>query len=99
MSVERGTCRGAAVLRAQLLALVLLFPLTAYRSPLTAQQTAFEQLRDSLAKTSDTAGLRALLRPLRRSDPVRAGLIGLRLGELRADPDFSEARSSFRRAA
>ncbi|MEA2725461.1 MAG: hypothetical protein QOH59_3232 [Gemmatimonadales bacterium] len=65
----------------------------------SAQQTAFEHLRDSLARTSDTAGLRALLRPLRRSDLLRAGLIGLRLGELRADPDFSEALSSFRRAA
>jgi GWxTD domain-containing protein len=30
---------------------------------------------------------------------LRAGLIGLRLGELRADPDFSEALSSFRRAS
>ena len=80
-----------------------MFPLTSYRSPLTgqtpAQQTAFEHLRDSLATTSDTAALRALFRPIRRSDPLRAGLIGLRLGELRADPDFSEALSSFRRAA
>ena len=43
-----------------------------------AQQTAFELFRDSLAATSDTTALRALLPPLRRSDPVRAGLIGLR---------------------
>jgi GWxTD domain-containing protein len=99
MSLDRGTCRGVAVLSAQLLALMLLFPLTAYRSPLTAQQTPFEHLRDSLARTSDTAALRALLRPLRRSDPLRAGLIGLRMGELRADPDYSEALSSFRQAA
>jgi GWxTD domain-containing protein len=33
------------------------------------------------------------------SAEVRAGLIGLRLGELRADPDFSDALSRFRRAA
>jgi GWxTD domain-containing protein len=98
VSVERGTGGGAAVLRAPLLALVLLFPLTAHRSPLTGQQTAFERLRDSLAATSDTTALRALLQRLRRSDPIRAGLIGLRLGELHADPDFSEALSSFRRA-
>ena len=62
------------------------------------QQLAFERLRDSLAQTSDTSALRALLQPLRRSDPLRAGLIALRLGELQADPDFSEALSSFRRA-
>jgi GWxTD domain-containing protein len=63
------------------------------------QQTAFERVRDSLATTSDITALRALLQPVRRSDPLRAGLIGLRLGELGADPDFSEALSSFRRAA
>ncbi|MEO8090020.1 MAG: GWxTD domain-containing protein [Gemmatimonadales bacterium] len=81
------------------LTFALLFLLAAYRSPLTAQQTAFDRLHDSLAATSDTAALRALLRSLTRSQPVRAGLVGLRLGELRADPDFSEALSSFRRAA
>src|SRR5215210_7404901 len=99
VSSERGTSGGAALLRARVLALMLLLPLTAHRSPLTAQQTAFEHLRDSLATTSDTAALRALLRPVRRSDPLRAGLIALRLGELYADSDYSEALSSFRRAA
>ena len=63
------------------------------------QQPAFERLRDSLATTSDTTALRALLQPLRRTDPLRAGVVALRLGELNADPDFSEALSSFRRAA
>jgi GWxTD domain-containing protein len=90
-----------------LLALAVLLPLTAYRSPLTAQKTAFEQLRDSLATSSDTALLRTKRqKTLDASDAqaalsaeLRAGLIGLRLGELRADPDFSDARSSFRRAA
>jgi len=98
VSGEVGASNGAASLRAWVLALALLLPLTGYRSPLTAQQTAFERLRDSLAATSDTTALRARLQPLRRSDPLRAGLIGLRLGELRADPDFSEALSSFGRA-
>jgi GWxTD domain-containing protein len=85
----------------------LVFPLTAYRSQLTAQRTAFEQLRDSVAATSDTSLLRKQFRTIRRSAQTiselsaetRAGVIALRLGELHADPDFSEARSSFRRAA
>ena len=98
MSGERGAAGGTGLLRVWVLALALLFPLTSYCLPLTAQQTAFERLRDSLAATSDTTALKALLQPLRRSDPLRAGLIGLRLGELHADPDFSEALSSFRRA-
>ena len=95
----------------RLVLLAAVIPLTSYFSPLTgqtpAQQTAFEQLRDSLATSSDTTLLRTKLRKtLDRSDAqaalsaeLRAGLIGLRLGELRADPDFSEALSSFRRAA
>ncbi|HMH55503.1 MAG TPA: hypothetical protein VK535_04515, partial [Gemmatimonadales bacterium] len=73
---------------------MLLVLLTAYRSPLTAQKTAFEQLRDSLAGTPDTTALRTMLRTVRRGEPLRAGLAGLRLGQLRADPDFSEAISS-----
>lgn len=77
--------------------------LITYAVPLTGQtahrQSTFDRLRDSLAAISDTSALRALLRSLRRSDPVHAGLIGLRLGELHADPDFSEALSHLRRAA
>jgi GWxTD domain-containing protein len=107
VSRERGPSGGAALLRAWVLAHALLLLLTAYRSPLTAQQTAFEQFRDSLATSSDTALLRTKLRRIVDgpdgqavlSAELRAGLIGLRLGELRADPDFSDARSSFRRAA
>jgi GWxTD domain-containing protein len=106
VSGERGPYGGAAFVRAWLLALAVLLQLTAYRSPLTAQKTAFEQFRDSLATSSDTALLRTKLRKtLKGSEApalsvrLRAGLIGLRLGELRADPDFSEALSSFRRAA
>ncbi len=99
VSGERGTSGGTASLRAWALALGLVFPLTAHRSPLAAQQTAFELFRDSLTATTDTTALRSMLQPLRRSDPVRAGLIGLRLGELHADSDFSESLSSFRRAS
>jgi GWxTD domain-containing protein len=100
---------GFSVLRLALLTALIL--LTSRLSPLTAQtsspQTAFEQLRDSLAASSDTSGLRSQFRSSRRnndrrqlplSSELRAGLIGLRLGELNADADFSDARSSFRRA-
>jgi GWxTD domain-containing protein len=77
--------------------------LGSYLPPLTAQipthRTGFEYLRDSLASTSDTAALRRLQRTVNRSDPLRAGVIGLRLGELRADSDFSDALSSFGRAS
>ncbi|HVD33820.1 MAG TPA: GWxTD domain-containing protein [Gemmatimonadales bacterium] len=107
MSGERGPYGGAAFVRAWLLALAVLLPLTAYCSPLTAQKTAFEQLHDSLATSSDTAFLRTKLRRILDgmetqavpSAELRAGLVALRLGELRADPDFSDALSSFRRAA
>jgi len=76
--------------------------LLASSAPLLAGQTSvvgssFPQLQDSLAGVSDTAQLRTLFRQ-NRDDPMRAGAIGLRLGELGADPDFSDARSSFRRA-
>ena len=108
MRLDSGSS-SASLLRLVLLAAVI--PLTAYFSPLTGQtapqQTAFEQLRDSLATSSDTALLRTKLRKILDgleagaglSAELRAGLVGLRLGELRADPDFSDALSSFRRAA
>ncbi len=53
---------------------------------------------------SDTAALRLLLRSSRRQDEkggeslIRGGVVALRLGELRADPDFSEALRMFREA-
>jgi GWxTD domain-containing protein len=79
-----------------------IFLLTAHALPLTSQtsvqRTHFERLRDSLSGTSDTTTLRGMLQRL-RSDPLRGGAIALRLGELRADPDFSHALSRFRRAA
>jgi len=93
---------------------ILLFPsyfslLTAQaRSPLTAQRAEFLQLRDSLAAVYDTAALRSLFRSSLRAEKarredvtavLRSGLLALRLGELRADRDYSEARSRFRDAA
>lgn len=82
---------------------VLALLLTSHLSPLTGQTPTqhndFQTLRDSLASTSDTTRLRKMLQTIRRSDPLRAGLIGLRLGELRADPDFGDALSDFRRAS
>ena len=83
--------------------------LTSHLSPLTCQTpSGFAALRDSLALVSDTAALRSLLRASRRSEKtpgtdgaasIRSGLLALRLGELKADPDFSEARDRFRAAA
>jgi GWxTD domain-containing protein len=79
------------------------FLLTSHLSVLTGQtptrQAAFQAIRDSLATSSDTTALRAALRTLRRSSPLHAGLVGLRLAELQADPNFDEALSSFRQAA
>src|SRR4051812_9566531 len=70
-------------------------------------RSAFELLRDSLSDITDTAGLRAQFRRTRDhrgtdsglSQELRAGLIALRLGELGIDPDFSDARNSFRHAS
>src|SRR5919107_5517807 len=90
----------------RLLAFSILSAASDLSSPLSAQQLAvrsdFEVLRDSLAISSDTALLRAKVKMIRGSaalpSQIRAGLLALRLGELRADPDFSDARSTFRRA-
>ena len=93
------TQRFFGALRMTVIAVVLISRGTPLTGQTAAQQTAFELFRDSLAARSDTTSLRALLKSLRRTDPVRAGVIGLRLGELHADPDFSDALASFRRAA
>jgi GWxTD domain-containing protein len=78
----------------------IVFLLSSQVSVLAAQTSAapssFQQLRDSLAAVSDSVSLRALFQD--ESDPVRAGLIGIRLGILGADPDFSDALAGFRRA-
>ena len=73
-----------------------------------AQEIRFRQLSDSVTAISDTAVLRTLLHSARRHDKanrhdlaaiLRSGVLALRLGELRADPDHSEALSLFREAA
>lgn len=58
----------------------------------------FDKLHDSLATISDTGKLRAGVRQ-NQNDPVRAGLFALRLGELGADPDYSDALTHFKRAS
>lgn len=107
MRTIAGRIRFAFLREAMIIALLLASCL----SPLTSQSPpsfAFQQLRDSLAGISDTAALRRLLRSARRHEKTnredgsaarRSGLVALRLGELKADPDFSEARSRFREAA
>jgi GWxTD domain-containing protein len=94
-----------------LLSFILSAALNVCSSQLCAQQppvrSAFELLRDSLAAISDTAGLRSQFRRARDErggtsnlpSELRAGLMALRLGELGVDPDFSDARSSFRKAS
>jgi GWxTD domain-containing protein len=95
---------------ARLLAIIALSTGKDLSSPLRAQEvtvrSGFEALQDSIVAISDTSLLRHQLRNVdRRSAALPAdelaiheGLIGLRLGELGADPDFSDAQSSFRRA-
>jgi GWxTD domain-containing protein len=70
--------------------------------------TEFQRLNDSLGRLADTTALRMLLRSSvgyhksHKTNPVaalRSGLVALRLGELGADPDFSEALSVLREAA
>src|SRR3954449_12188065 len=69
--------------------------------PLLAAQTSssrsnLERVQDSVATVTDTVRLRALFR--HSDDLVRAGTIGIRLGELGDDPDFSDAVGRLRRA-
>ncbi|MBA3522762.1 MAG: GWxTD domain-containing protein, partial [Gemmatimonadales bacterium] len=86
--------------------------LAAYGSPLRGQSAAergtIGRWRDSLAGTTDTVALRSLQRSLLRlakkqTDSgftlLRAGLVAFRRGELKADPDFSEATTLLRKAA
>lgn len=69
------------------------------RSQAVAPQSGFTNLRDSLSAVSDSAALRQLLEHAARGDLLRRGLIALRLGELRSDPDFSQALSLFQAAS
>src|SRR5215204_1814496 len=81
------------------------FSLLTAQSPIAAE---FQQLKDSLARSTDTTALRRLLRSSQRyhkshkadlTAALRSGFVALRLGELGADPDFSEALSNLREAA
>jgi tetratricopeptide (TPR) repeat protein len=78
----------------------LLVLLTSHTLLLAAQtsssRTEFERVQDSIATVSDTVRLRTLFR--HSDNPVRSGIIGIRLGELGDDPDFSDAIGRFRRA-
>jgi GWxTD domain-containing protein len=60
--------------------------------------SAFHRLQDSLATIADTGQLRTWMRQ-NRNDPVRAGFFALRLGELGADSDYSDALTRFQRAS
>jgi GWxTD domain-containing protein len=86
-------------LRMTALVCLLTFRLSPVAGQTAVRKSDFEQLRDSLATISNTGALRALQQTLSPSAPLRAGVVGLRLGELRADPTYSQALSSFRRAA
>ncbi len=64
-----------------------------------APQPGFSAARESLSTVSDTTVLKASLARAPRSDLLQRGLLALRLGELGADPDFSQARSYFEKSA
>ncbi len=109
MSIASSTLLGRTLFCFSFLLTAYLSPLTSHLSLLTAQASVgFADLRDSTAAMSDTSVIRNRLNASRRqhkrerenlSAALRSGLLALRLGELRADPDYSEARSIFRAAA
>src|SRR5215218_9333751 len=95
--------------RSKLSVVVLLGLLGTSPTQLIAQQSPprghFTLLRDSLERISDTTLLRNLLRSSRQYEKThpaetaaawRSGVVALRLGRLRADPDFGTALSIFR---
>ena len=84
----------SAILVALLSAHSLLLPA---QSP--APQAGFTAARESLSVVSDTIALKASLAGASRSDLLQRGLLALRLGELGADPDFSQALSYFGKSA
>src|SRR5918995_333697 len=106
------TVSGLATLAILFLLTAYRSPLSSQSTPASPQAPTaeFQRLGDSLARSSasDATALRTLLRssvryhksqPTDHSAALRSGLVALRLGELRADPDFSEALSIFREAA
>jgi GWxTD domain-containing protein len=60
---------------------------------------SFVAARESLSVVSDTVVLKTSLARVPHADPLRRGLLALRLGELGADPDFSQALSYFGESA
>jgi GWxTD domain-containing protein len=91
-----------------ILGLLLILNLPQQLTVQTPVRWAFENVRDSLGAAADTSLLRASLENVQRrraasgealSPALRAGLIGLRLGQLGADPGYRDALSRFRRAA
>ncbi|HET6837682.1 MAG TPA: hypothetical protein VFH24_06530, partial [Gemmatimonadales bacterium] len=83
------------------------FSLLSAQAQQVFQAVEFQRLNDSLDRSTDTTALRRLLRSSEHYHrsytadlpaALRSGLVALRLGELRADPDFSEALSSLREA-
>ncbi len=106
---RRRTSRGPAALALLLPLTAYTSPLTSQSTPdsLPVAAVEFQHLNDSLARSTDTTALRRLLRSSQRyhkshktdlAAALRSGLVALRLGQLRADPDFSEALSSLREA-
>lgn len=82
---------------------LLAAPLSPLPGQIPSDRPALDRFRDSLAAVHDTASLRTLRHALtqpREDGPVtalRAALAALRLAELGADPDVSEARGDLRR--
>ena len=81
-------------------AVLCLVLLGAPSTRLSSQSSAssFSLLRDSLSSITDQRALQTRLKSLRRADPLRAGIIALRLADLGLSPDYGLALSSFRSA-
>jgi GWxTD domain-containing protein len=84
----------SAILVALLSAQSVLLPAQAPAPP-----SEFTAAKESLSALSDTMVLKASLARAPRSDLLQRGLLALRLGELGADPDFSQALSYFKKSA
>lgn len=90
--------------RGGLLAALAALPFVPLRAQAPEQRVALEQLRDSLASTSDTVALRRMERGLIETAKanrdstmlhLRLGFVALRLGELGGGSHFDDAASEF----